>query len=96
VEAVDAKALSLKEEEALWASCTGAEVGAGSSDDNDDEKEDKCEVSLLFFSQRFTLLLFNFCLAHFVPRTQSGRLLANVAIPIFIACVCVVLGCCVL
>jgi len=96
VEAVDAKALSLKEEEALWASCTGAEVGAGSSDDNDDEKEDKCEVCLLFFSQRFTLLLFNLCLALLVPRTQSGRPLANIAMPICIACVCVVLSCCVL
>lgn len=45
--ALEDKPLKPHEEEMLWASCTGGEVGAGSSDDEDHETEDRCEVSHL-------------------------------------------------
>ena len=41
---VEDEPLSREEEEELWASCTGGEAGLGSSDDEDEEVEDRCQV----------------------------------------------------
>jgi hypothetical protein len=41
---IEEEALSKEEADELWASCTGGDMAAGSSDDDDQEVEDKCQV----------------------------------------------------